>query len=67
MITRARARNWLPKAVQVSKKNETAGIPHDKFEHDLDLPEDAESRYSPEYLQKQREMIERLKKEQQQK
>jgi len=23
------------------KKNETAGIPHDKFENDLDLPEDA--------------------------
>lgn len=53
--------------VRVSKKNETHGIPHDKFEHDLDLPENTDSRYSKESLDKQRQMIERLKKEQQQK
>jgi hypothetical protein len=51
---------------QMKKKDET-GIPDDKFENDLDLPEDADSRYSPEFLQKKREMIERLKQEQKKK
>ncbi|MGY4617260.1 hypothetical protein ACVWZ4_002487 [Bradyrhizobium sp. USDA 4472] len=49
---------------QRDRKDETAGIPHNKFEHDLGLPEDVDSRYSPEFIAKRRELILRLKKQQ---
>jgi hypothetical protein len=52
-----------PPVTKDLEKNETAGIPHAKFEHDLDLPEDVDSRYSPEFIAKKREMVERLRKE----
>jgi hypothetical protein len=45
-------------------RDETVGIPHHKFEHDLNWPEDTDSRYSPEHRVKMREMVERLRKEQ---
>jgi len=41
------------------EKNETASIPHEKFEHDLNWAEG--DRYSPEFHEWQRERIERLK------
>lgn len=60
MKTRALPQNWYP---LVSKKqNETAGIPNELFEHDLNLPDDVSKVYSKESMDRERQAIERLKK-----
>jgi len=42
-------------------------IPDEHYEHDLDLPDDTYSRYPADRKQKQRAMIDRLKKVQKEK